>query len=50
MSTGSFVSGLQIPSWVLLVQHGEDDLRGLTAGLRSHFQVGRNNILALIVF
>ena len=31
--------GVQVPSRLLLLQHGEDDLRGLPAGLRAHLQV-----------
>ena len=35
----SFFVGVQVPSRLVFVQHGEDDFRRDTAGLRSHFQV-----------
>ena len=34
-----FPSGVQVPGGILLVQHGEDDLRGDPPRLFSHIQV-----------
>ena len=38
-SLSPFFSGLQVPGGLVLVQHGEDDLRGDAPRILAHIQV-----------